>query len=175
MVKAIWEKIKCIALPPEFEDEDRTRIVNLLFTTVFVLLLVAAVRTGMSFFVSEGYRRLALKINSVFTCGLFLVLILIRLRRVRAAGICLTLCQWLLIAWLCFSYGGITVSSFAVFVFVIFVSGLVLGKRWVIGYTISSILFGLVLVMLEETGTIVQIPESSFSAFATIILGCSTF
>lgn len=163
----MWSKIKHY-ITPVFEDEDKTRTANLLFFIILTLLLISVVRTILSFWAVPQYLGILVKANLVMAGVFAIVFILMRLDRIHLACILFTLYQWLSVAWLTYHYGGINLSVYSFFFFVILAAGLLLGGTWAIRYTIISIIFGLLLLYLENQGSITPVIESPLVAFSTM-------
>lgn len=152
--------IKEIFRPPAFDDEDKTRVAFLLSVTILTLFLVAIVRTILTVWVLPEYRAVLLNTNAALMGILVLVFIIMRAGRVRFSCILFTLYQWTTIAWLTYNYGGLQLSAFSFFIFVILSSGLLLGGRWAVSYAAISIVYGFLLLYFEKAGIIVPIVEN---------------
>ncbi len=150
----MWSKIKRTIAPPVFDDEDKTRVAYLLSAIILTLFIFAVVRMILTVWILPEYRQVLLRTNGGLIGILFLIFIIMRTGRVRLACIFFTLYQWTAIAWLTYHYGGLHLSVFSFFVFVILASGLLLGSRWAIGYTAMSTLYGFLLLYFEKKGMI---------------------
>ncbi|NOZ05197.1 MAG: response regulator [Chloroflexi bacterium] len=164
----MWSTIKQVFGPPIFEDEDKTRIAGLLGVVLLILFLVAIVRTVLAVRVSQEYWTTVLIANGILVGVSVGVFVLMRAGRVRLACIVLTVYQWLVIAWLVYSHGGIGISVYSFFIFAILVAGLLLGGRWAIGYATISVIYGTLLLHLETQGIVSPSHETSMAAFSTI-------
>jgi len=155
-------------LVPVFDDEDKTRIARLLTATIFTLFIIALLRTFMAFWSMPQYFELVVKINSVLFVVFVLVFAIMRRGHVRLACIMFTVYQWMTIAWLSYNYGGLDLSVFSFFIFVILASGLLLGGKWAVFYAIISTLFGVLLLYLSHLGLITPLEEGPMIAFSNI-------
>jgi rsbT co-antagonist protein RsbR len=148
-----------------FEDEDKTRVANLLNAILLVFFLIAVARAALTFGASPEYRALNLRTTAVWVGSLVALFFLMRAGYVRLASIILTVYQWLLNAWLTYSYGGVSTSTYSILIFVIFASGLLLGGRVAVGYAALSVGFGTLMFYLESQGLIVALTEPADAAF----------
>jgi signal transduction histidine kinase len=164
----MWSNIKQFLTPPVFEDEDKTRIANLLSVTILTLLLIAILRTALAVWSTQQYLTVVLRANGVLYIVSAGVFVLMRTGRVRLACVAFTLYQWVAIAWLTYRYGGVNLSLYSFFIFVILAAGLLLGGRWAIGYAVASVMYGALLFYLESDGVIRTAAESSIAAFSTV-------
>ncbi|MBN2320295.1 MAG: response regulator [Acidobacteria bacterium] len=165
----MWLKIKGIFTPPVFDDEDRTRVAYLLSVTILALFLVAIVRMALTVRILPEYQPVLLRMNGGLIGVLFLIFIIMRTGRVRLACILFTVYQWVTIAWLTYHYGGLHLSVFSFFVFVILSSGLLLGSNWAISYTAISTLYGFLLLYFEKKGRIEPFAEGPEAVLYIII------
>lgn len=170
MVKGgqMWSNIRRFFAPPVFQNEDKMRIANLLSVTILTLLLVAVLRSILAVWATREYLEVVFRTNGVLlavSAGLF---VLMRTGRVRSACVAFTLYQWFAIAWLTYSHGGVNLSVYSFFIFVILAAGLLLGGKWAISYAAVSFIYGTFLLYLEHQGVIHPISESSMAAFSTI-------
>ena len=164
----MWQKLRHLFTPPVFEDEDKTRIAKLLSAVVVTLFLVAVVRTVLTIALIPPYLTTIVQANGALAAVLAIVFTLLRTGRVIAACILLTLFQWLSIALLTYRYGGVNLSAYGFFIFVILAAGLFLGGKWALSYASASVLYGLLLLYLEYLGFISPVNESPLNAFNTI-------
>ncbi|MGD0884483.1 MAG: hypothetical protein ABSA46_06330 [Thermodesulfovibrionales bacterium] len=153
---------------PIFEDEDNTRIANLLSVTIMTLFLIAVARTILAIWVSQEYLAVVLRANGVLLGVMAGVFVLMRTSHVRSACIVLTFYQWVAIAWLTYHYGGVNLSVYSFFIFVILAAGLLLGGKWAMSYATMSVTYGALLLYLKKQGVISPILESSMGVFSTI-------
>ena len=164
----MWSKIKQVFISPVFEDGDNTRIANLLSATILILFLIAVVRTILVIGAAQEYLAVVLRTNGILIVVLAGVFVLMRTGYVRFASIVLICYQWMVIAWLTYHYGGVRLSVYSFFIFVILAAGLLLGGKWAVGYATISVIYGALLLYLENQGVISPILESSIGVFSTI-------
>jgi len=153
---------------PDFPDEDMKRAGNILGITMLTIFLVAVIRVVLADESSDLFRSVVntqLITMMVVFSGLYLLL---RFGCVYYACIAFTVYQLFVVMWLTYHNGGVTLSVYSFFIFVILASGLLLGGKWAIGYTIISVLYGVVLLRLENLGIITPVVESTETAFLTI-------
>jgi signal transduction histidine kinase/ActR/RegA family two-component response regulator len=153
---------------PVFDDEDKTRIANLLSVTIFTLFVIALVRTLLAFWSLPQYFELVIKVNSVLFVVFVLVFAIMRTGHVRFACIIFTVYQWITIAWITYNHGGLDLSIFSFFIFVILAAGLLLGGKWAVFYATISTLFGVLLLYLSHLGMITPVEEGPMIAFSNI-------
>lgn len=170
----MWSKIKQVFVPPIFENEDKTRIAGLLSVVILILFFIAIVRTILAVGSSREYWTVVLSANGILIGVLAGVFVLMRTGHVRLACIAFTVYQWLAMAWLTYSYGGVSLSAYSFFIFAILAAGLLLGGKWAIGYATISVVYGTVLLYLENQGVISPSLETSMAAFSTITPGFIT-
>lgn len=165
--KQVWSEIKRF-LSPVFEDEDKTRIANLLSLAILTLLLIAILRSILAAWAAGQYLKVVLRTNGVLFLVSAGVFVLMRTGRVRLACIVFTLYQWVTIAWLTYHYGGVDLSVYSFFIFVIIAAGLLLGGKWAISYAAVSVIYGTFLLYLKHQGVIHPVIESSMAVFSTV-------
>ena len=157
--------LKQIFVSLGFEEEDKTRIANLLSITILTLFIIAVVRTALSIAGTQEYLVVVLKTNGFLVGILAGIFILTRAGYVRAACIVFTLYQWITVAWLTYHYGGVRVSAYGFFIFVILAAGLLLGGKWAASYAAISIAYGTLLLYLENQGVLLSPTEGAVDAF----------
>ena len=140
----------------------------MLSVTLLIIFLIAVVRTILAIGAAQEYLTIVLETNGILLCVFAGVFAIMRIGYVRLACIVFTIYQWVAIAWLCYQYGGITLSIYSFFIFVIIASGLLLGGKWAVGYAILSIFYGVLLLILENMGIILPSREGPIEVFSTI-------
>ncbi len=162
----MWKKARALFAPPVFEDEDKTRIANLLNTVVWIIFLIALIRTIAIKWAPREYTEAILLINTVLITVIFLVVFIMHRGYVKEACILFTVVQWLITAHTVIYFGSITISVYSFFIFVILSAGLLLGGRWAVAYALMSIVFGTIFFILEERGIVTaMMPEKPFHAY----------
>jgi signal transduction histidine kinase len=156
----MWLRIKKTIAPPVFDDEDKTRVAYMLSAIILTLFIFAVVRMTLAVWMLPEYQQVLLLTNGGLIGILFLISIIMRTGRVRFACVLFTVYQWTTIAWLTYRYGGLHLSVFSFFIFVILASGLLLGSRWAVGYTAASTIYGFLLLYFEKKGVIATFIES---------------
>jgi len=164
-------RIKQLFSSPVFEDEDKTRVANLLSVTLLTLFLIAITRSMLSIWASPEYLAIVLRANVVLLGVMTCIFVLMRAGKVHLACVVFTLCQWVGIAWLTYHYGGVRLSIYCFFIFVIFTSGLLLGGKWALSYATISIIYGTFMLYLERHGVIFPRVENSMITFSSITPG----
>ena len=165
----MWNKIIKFFKPPIFEDEDKTRIANLLSIILLTIFIIALVRTILALLLEKNAFRLVLNMDYILMVMILIILIIMHKGFVQLACFVFTAYQWFIMAWLTLNYGGLSVSAFSFFIFVIIAAGLLLGGKWAIRYALLSIIYGILLLSLEKNGIIIPVEESSEIAFMTIV------
>jgi len=140
-------------IPPVLENnEGRSRTASVLSVVMLTILAIAIVRTLLAFFGPPEFLSVLLRQNALL-CGVFLALfIVMRFGHVRVAAFLFTLYQWLAVVWLTYRYGGVSLSVYSFFIFVILASGLLLGGNWAVGYAAASLVYGTLLLYMERIG-----------------------
>ncbi|KAA3659152.1 MAG: response regulator [Calditrichaeota bacterium] len=164
----MWSKIKDVLTPPVFQDEDKTRIANLLSITIFTIFLISVARTLLIFYFSKQHLNLILQSNALLAGFLALAFIVMRYGYVRLASILFTSCQWVMIAVIIYWLGGVNLSIYSFFIFVLIAAGLLLGGKWVIGYATISVIYGTIVLYLETQGIVRSVQEDAFLAYSNI-------
>ena len=104
---------------PVFADEDKERAANVLGTTMLVILAVALVRTALAFAAEKEFLGVILRQDMIMIVMFTGIFFLMRVKRVRTSCIVFTVYQWCVIALITFQYGGVRLSAFSFFIFVI--------------------------------------------------------
>jgi GAF domain-containing protein len=135
-------KIRQVLKAPVFEgDEDRTRDARLLNTLLWTLLVAMAIPMPVLVLSSDNLAAalVTLALVLVFMLSLVGLIWLLHRGNVRSAGMLLSVLLLVAITITIFIFGGIRSATAAAYLLVIFVAGLLLGGRGVIGFGLMSI------------------------------------
>jgi len=135
--------------PPTLEDPERTLQARNLHTVLLATMILAGLYLVYSLFTPPIAQAIPPLLILVLGLGM---LILLRTGHLTAASIAFSSFLWLAILSEVVLYGGIRDTGFAAFAIVVVLSGLTLGVRGSIVYTLLTIVAGAVLAFAEQNG-----------------------
>jgi GAF domain-containing protein len=148
------QRLRQWAVPPVFPgDEERTRQAAVL-NSILIGAIVLSFLYGLSLpFTSVNFLPVAgiiLAMLGVLSFGLFNI----RRGHITATSFFLVIFAWLMAAGTSLMFGGVSGPVFSSFIVITIAAGLVIGFRAALGIASGSIIFGLVLVFLQNAGVI---------------------
>jgi signal transduction histidine kinase/ActR/RegA family two-component response regulator len=171
-----YHRIKGLVTPSVFEDEEKTRVAMIL--GIILWSVVAVVGTLVMMWLIRGkYHELgpyAVAANT-FIIGVAIgLLFLIRKGYVKSAGIAFVAFCWINMTFQAFTSDGVRGSAAIIYIAIMVLGGLLLGRRASIGVTVLSTLSLWILAYIEESGFMsfqqVGIYEAASEATGVFIL-----
>jgi GAF domain-containing protein len=163
--------LRGILTSPVFEDEDKTRsarLLNLILWTLLVLAIMAGVVTIATSLSQPGQLLSGVLLSGLFALPTVAGQFLMRSGRVRLASLLLVGLLYLGFTYVVAAYGGVTAPIASVYVLLITIASLLLGRRMAIVSIALVILTGIGLVYAESVaGWIEQQTFSSTFAWIT--------
>jgi putative methionine-R-sulfoxide reductase with GAF domain len=161
----MFDKIRQLLSPPTFEnDVTQTRTARLL-NTLLLLQIGALITVGPLLFLTASDTEAADIVTLAITIGMIGVSLglLVALRRgyIRPVGLVVSLMLFAVAFVNVAFFGGIRSNNAVGFALVIAVSGLLLGGNAAMIFTGLSVIAGLVLVIVESQGILVQPTDTS--------------
>ncbi len=149
-----YHRIKRLLRPPVFEDEEKTRIALILsvilgsVVAVLAILIIVWLVRGKS----HELGPYAFAANTVIIAVAIGLLFLIRKGYVKFAGIAFVAFMWINMTFQAFTSDGVRGSAAIIYVAIMVLGGLLLGRRASIGITVLSTLSLWILAYFEESG-----------------------
>ncbi|MBP6471048.1 MAG: GAF domain-containing protein [Chloroflexi bacterium] len=167
------ETIKRLFSPPIYpEDENKTRVANLMHIILLALLVLLSFNTAVSYLF--GDEALAIAINAatvLVTAGLFALL---HSGRVRLSAIITVSLFWGVVTLVSFFISGFTIIIVSSYFVLVFLAGTVINKRAGILFAFLSIAAGVLTYIIEASELMVAaipvIPAIAVSATAVNLL-----
>ena len=144
-------RIRKIIAAPIFEDEEKTRLANLLNTTLLATIFTNVVFTLLLPLMFENPLPNAIP-NTVFLLVQITLLYLNKNGQVRLTGKLLLFSVWLLLTYLLYYGGGLREPTFSGYILLILMAGLALGKRAGLIAAIFTTLSSFLLAFIELNG-----------------------
>lgn len=142
------ESLHRLVRPPHFDDQEKTRVAELL-NVILLFLLVSTVLLGLFYLTIRPQSAPPLFYGAVAgLCGL--LLILLHRGLVYGASILLVIALWFVFTAGTFFYGGVDGVAYGGYVVVIVIAGLLLGGWAALLTAVSSIAAGLLMVFAEQ-------------------------
>lgn len=149
------EKNKNIFAAPVFEDEEKSRNAYLLNFVTISYFLISFSAIIAAFFASTDMEKTLSEVlirSLPVLVVLLIAQILMRLGKVRTAGLFLGVLLWLTTAFNVLISGGASSSSLYVFIVVVMIFGLLGGRVYAIVSAIASFIMAIVALILETQG-----------------------
>lgn len=162
--------VRSLFAPPVFADEDKSRIARLLNIISFAFLAMAVL--GSIAILVQVYDPISLIIGLALILLTVMVQILMRRGLIQAAGLLMCSGLWLLITGINWGFGGVSADTFYGYVLVIVLAALVAGRKWGFVVAAASCAAGLLFILAEANGLIVEIPDTKG---LSIITGTAVF
>lgn len=169
-MKNIFRKL---FVPPDFPDDENgtptgfilNRMGRGIITGSILLIIILSIATGV---ILSSQSLILLLIVVVTTLSMYIS----GLGYTRAASIILVTAGWIGLTALTLPADGIRDAAFFAYFLPILMSGLLLGGRWALGFTVASILSGLVLAYAETQGLIITTAYKpfQFAGIMTVVL-----
>jgi rsbT co-antagonist protein RsbR len=152
----MWNWLKQFLSPPVFEDEEKTRMANLLNIIVLSLMLIMTAMSMVFFFLFPGF-----DVRAVFAISYALVLLgiyaLMRWGYIQLAGIIFVLSFWgTATTAITISDGSVRSPAFSFYFIITLVAGLLLGVQFGSIVAGLSIIAGIGLVYAEMSGLLID-------------------
>jgi ABC-type sugar transport system substrate-binding protein len=169
----MWTEIKGWLAPPIFEDQEQSRTAALLnvISLVFMGLMVALLINNA---LSNPGGTIQRTVIAVFFSVAAITYVLMRLRFLQIASLCLLLGLWAALAFYMARFGGIRLPAFGGYLLVTVMAGLLLGKRGIIIFTILGIAGGASALFAELNGLLVigfdEFRPMAVNAFVTQVV-----
>ena len=155
-------RLKWLLAPPVFEDEDQTRIAALL-NAILLTVVAFAVIYGLT--VASEVLVIPATAAIIVALG---ALVLLRLRRLRLAGVLFTSLVWAIIMATTLFSGGLRYPGFALTSVVVIIASVLLGGRAGLAFAAMTLLLGLGMVYAEGEGLLP--PARTFENVSSIWL-----
>jgi diguanylate cyclase (GGDEF)-like protein len=156
----MFNRLKHFLSPPTFEDEETTRLARLLFVILRAAFVASLTLTPTLTFLAGGDEPLPqLAVGAVAAVLILGLFGLMRTGRVRTASVLLPSAFLALLTVSLFRFGDIHGPITAGYYLVILVAGLLLGRRWIIAFTLFSILATLGVLLISMPGASLTSPE----------------
>ena len=139
--------------PPQFEDQEKTRVAGLLSLILWTLNVLLVVILVIPFFIpraDDPFPRIVFIVGSFIIFGGLIGLL--RLGYVYSVARVFLGIGWLLVTGSTYQFGGVRGAGYSAFVMLILVSGLLLGSWSAIRMAVISIITGWGLLRLEMWG-----------------------
>ncbi|OQY29695.1 MAG: hypothetical protein B6243_11000, partial [Anaerolineaceae bacterium 4572_5.2] len=164
-------KIKQFLTPPIFEDEDKTRLANLLNTLLLFATVLVALYSLILPFTTPNPAPVSLFLGIIILI-LIVTFFLMRQGKIKMTANISIAILWIFVAGMTFFLGGIFNPSFTSLILIIFGAGFLLGTRAAVIYTILSILYSLGLLYAEMRGLLPKAlsPVTPSSFWAGIVI-----
>ncbi len=150
------QKIRDSLSSPEFSDPDNTRIARLVWAMTLIFFIGTAFVTA--FFATQIPERSRLSLSILIVVASFTVgtLWFLGQNRIKVASHLFTLNVYFALLINAYFYGGIRSINGAAFIILLIISGLLLGTRILLRYTVISVLSVAAFYYLEVAGFIVH-------------------
>jgi methyl-accepting chemotaxis protein len=174
----MFDRIRQLAAPPVFTDDDKTRRAGLLNTVALAFLVVSV---GGSLLMAVGLGQWSGLINgAVFLLLELAVLFLMRRGHVLPAGLLQVGLLWLIITVFNVIGDGVRAQTFSSCILVVLLASLLLGRHYGLGAALLSIATGLGMLWAEAQGWIMYtgvtpafalVAQSTHFLLAAVLIG----
>jgi len=147
-MRNIFLKFKVLIAPPEFKDENANRRAKILHTISFSIFILATIFLIISFIVAPF--QLIRFINTIVLMMIVLLSqLFLRLRKIIAAGLLLSISLLIFTNYVIFVTGGINAPMSASYIISFLIAGLIMGSRAGVIFTIMSVFSWLGIYILQ--------------------------
>jgi GAF domain-containing protein len=151
----MMERVRALFRPPVFEDEQKTRKASLAYLTAWLFVVLPLFYRILNPFLGASDNPILMLLVDVTVTGVGLVfVILVRKGYVQTASILMVLTLWLITLLMSANMGGVRDPSYALFIVVIVLAGLLLGGPASVVIVVLSVLAGWGLADAEVKGTL---------------------
>jgi PAS domain S-box-containing protein len=180
----MMETIRRLFAAPVFEDEEKNTKAYLLnfITIAYLVIAVMTIIAAVAFSTdtdAQQTMRTALTRSLPMVVALVGAQILMRSGRVVAATVFFSVSLWLQQTYDIFTTGGVTSPSLFIYILVVMIIGLLIGRQYVIVSAIASFVMAIIVLVIENQGllpapTSAQTTTNSlFSFFFVVFLSTS--
>jgi PAS domain S-box-containing protein len=167
------ERLRKLANPPVFPDENKTRVAWLLHY-ICIVLFMGLVMSGVVFAMSGVLLTWipTIVVTGAIYVGVFYI---IRSGKTEVASLMLVLGGWLIVTNSAFNNHGIRAPVFSAHVLVIILSAILISEKSAIWIAVLSILAGAAMVYMERQGWLPGLENSATSSEISLVTQSSIF
>ena len=173
--KELWARARKTLSAPVFpEDEEKTRVANLLNTILLIVLLIVVIFASLTFLLTLDFDRISIELFLVLvSLG---ILFLMHRGYVRLASIIFSSALFIIVSIGTFLSGGFGGTTMSAYIGIIIITGLLLGNWMALAYALTAITFTGWMVYDESLYILPIITEKTdlillWGEFASVLIG----
>lgn len=176
--KGVWARMRSLLSPPLFpEDEEKTRIADLLNAVLLSLLIVSLILGIPSIIVSPSLKRILVELSLIL--AVIGLLVLLRMGRVRLASAIFSLVLFVAVSVGSYISGGFRGTTMSAYFAVVLMAGILLGNWAALAFGVVTIAFTGWLIYADARQLLPSVSEMTtlttlwgeFSAVLIVVIG----